>query len=197
MKKSYNFASSLESHFHVNMMSNFWNREADFYWSWLAIVVLSYSSAKKLAETRLEKAFPSTDSSCSGIPTCAVLCSTIVVWSAFPQLSNLVFPHTPYCQLPEHVSKHVNNGESVWKHQIFLISRWSHWKFSSFEKSLSANGDLKSDIFAWMTVRSLHDESKNTSHFSWKLNAAISVLLFRDETEMFFLLVSKPGISVL
>ena len=137
-------------------MSNFWNREADFYWSWLAIVVLSYSSAKKMAETRLEKAFPSTDSSCSGIPTCAVLCSTIVVWSAFPQLSNLVFPHTPYCQLPEHVSKHVNNGESVWKHQIFLISRWSHWEFSSLEKSLSGNGDLKSIIFAWMTVRSLH-----------------------------------------
>ena len=84
-----------------------------------------------------------------------------MVWSAFPQLSNLVFPHTPHCQLPEHVSKNVNKGESVCvsKHQIFLISRWSHWEFSSFEKSLSANGDLKSVIFAWMTVRALHGNS--------------------------------------
>ena len=36
------------------------------------------------------------------------------------------------------------------------------------------------EIFTWWVF------SKNTSHFSWKLNAAISVLLFRDETEMFF-----------
>ena len=75
-----------------------------------------------MAETRLEKAFPSTDSSSSGIPTCAVLWCAIVVWSAFPQLSNLVFPHTPYCQLPEHVSKHINNGESVWYQNIRSFS---------------------------------------------------------------------------
>ena len=172
MKKSYNFASSLESHFHVNVMSNFWNREAGFYWSWLAIVVLSYSSAKNWQKQDLRRHFHQLTPLVAAFPL--VLYCAVLLWCGrhFHNFQTWYFR-------TNHIvgSEHVDSGESVCvsKHQIFLMSWWGHWMFSSFEKFLSANGDLKSDIFAWMTVRSLHDESFPKIHLIFPGN---SMLLF-------------------